>query len=49
MTLGGFAREEVRDSLLAISGRPDLALGGTTILLREREYVTGTGSRKNRA
>jgi hypothetical protein len=38
--------EEVRDALLAISGRLDLALGGTTISLREREYVTGTGSRK---
>ncbi len=38
--------EEVRDSLLAISGRLDLAFGGTTISLREREYVTGTGSRK---
>ena len=38
--------EEVRDALLAISGRLDLALGGTTITLREREYVTGTGSRK---
>jgi hypothetical protein len=38
--------EEVRDALLAVSGRLDTALGGTTITFREREYVTGTGSRK---
>lgn len=37
--------EEVRDALLAVSGRLDRSLGGTTASFREREYVTGTGSR----
>lgn len=37
--------EEVRDALLLVGGKLDSKLGGTTFTFREREYVTGTGSR----
>jgi mono/diheme cytochrome c family protein len=37
--------EEVHDALLAVGGRLDRTLGGTTTTFKEREYVSGTGSR----
>jgi len=37
--------EEVRDALLLIGGRLDPKFGGTTFTFKEREYVSGTGSR----
>ena len=37
--------EEVRDSLLAVSGKLDRAMGGTLLTVPNRSYVTGTGNR----
>ncbi len=37
--------EEVRDSILAVSGGLDLKMGGTLLPLKNREYVTSTANR----
>lgn len=39
--------EEVRDSLMFVSDRLDAATGGSLMKFRNRDYVTGTGSRVN--
>ncbi len=39
--------EEVRDSLMFVSSRLDATTGGTLMQFRNRDYVTGTGSRVN--
>lgn len=36
--------EEIRDSILAVSGRLDRTLGGTLLTFRPREYVTSTAN-----
>ncbi|HXJ58745.1 MAG TPA: DUF1549 and DUF1553 domain-containing protein [Verrucomicrobiae bacterium] len=37
--------ETIRDSILAVSGGLDLRMGGPTLTAKNREYVTGTGSK----
>jgi hypothetical protein len=37
--------EAIRDSILALSGGLDLRMGGPTLTAKNREYVTGTGSK----
>jgi hypothetical protein len=37
--------EELRDALLAVSGRLDRTMGGSLLTVPNRQYVTGTGNR----
>jgi hypothetical protein len=37
--------EAIRDSILALSGRLDQRMGGPALTAKNREYVTGTGSK----